>query len=61
MSEQEERKQVPPQPKPHQKSSVSNPQAAVLRERAWGDRTDEPDPGPTEETYRDGSMKNECW
>ncbi len=61
MSEQEERKQAPPEPKTHQKPPVSNPKTAVLRERAWGDRTDEPDPGPAEETYRDGSMKNECW
>ncbi len=61
MSEQEEKKQIHPESKPPQKIPVSNPKAAVLRERAWGDRTDEPDPGPAEETYRDGSMKNECW
>ncbi|MBR3108292.1 MAG: hypothetical protein IKH30_14115 [Clostridia bacterium] len=61
MSEQEERKKSPPERKPPRKTIVSDPQSAVLKERAWGDRSDEPAPEPCEETYRDGSMKNECW
>ena len=29
---------------------------------AWSDRgQDEDSPEPYEQTYRDGSMKNECW
>ena len=55
------------QPKPSGKAPhshiapVSAPQKKVLKEREWADRTDAPASEPYEETYRDGSMKNECW
>ena len=34
------------------------------REKEWSDRIPDPEeelPEPYEETYRDGSAKNECW
>ena len=34
------------------------------REKEWADQMPDEDntmPEPYEETYRDGSMKNECW
>jgi len=36
-------------------------QKKLRKEREWADRTEQTEPEPYEETYRDGSMKNECW
>ncbi len=47
--------------KPVGSQPVTAPPNAILRERAWADRTNEDTPEPYEETYRDGSIKNECW
>ncbi|MBR5109075.1 MAG: hypothetical protein IK099_02675 [Clostridia bacterium] len=40
---------------------VSDMKSAAEKERDWADRTEEASAAPYEETYRDGSMKNECW
>ena len=61
MDKEKDSPSLPEDVKPPRKASVSTPQRAALKERAWADRTDEPDLEPCEETYRDGSMKNECW
>ena len=63
-----DRQNTKEQPKPSGKAShspiapaVSAPQKKIFKERDWADRTDMPESEPYEETYRDGSMKNECW
>ena len=59
----QEEKPEPPSTKlkPVSKQPIPAPSSAVLRERAWADRVNEDKPEPYEETYRDGSIKNECW
>ena len=63
MKQEEERKPLAKEDQKKGQNPVKDIQSAILREREWGDRTDEEDkqPEPYEETYRDGSMKNECW
>ena len=62
-----DRQNTKEQPKPTVKtvpstaSPVSALQKKIRKERDWADRNDLPEPEPYEETYRDGSMKNECW
>ncbi|MBR3018983.1 MAG: hypothetical protein IKH57_18200 [Clostridia bacterium] len=48
-----------------EKAPVKKPyfstKSSASKERDWADRTEETSVEPYEETYRDGSMKNECW
>ncbi|MBQ7183651.1 MAG: hypothetical protein IJR97_06655 [Clostridia bacterium] len=49
---------------PARKTPVKDPRRSQRREMEWADRIpdeEEERRGPMEETYRDGSLKNECW
>ena len=61
---QEKEKTVQPEKamgKPSVKKPIFSMKSSSVKERDWADRTEEPNAEPCEETYRDGSMKNECW
>ena len=62
----QQRKDQPAEQRPNternvQKPSLTDRKSAILKERAWADQTEAPNPEPYEETYRDGRLKNECW
>ncbi len=51
-----------PDKTPHSPSAPAQMiQRKLRKEREWADRTEQSEPEPYEETYRDGSLKNECW
>ena len=50
--------------RPARKTPVKDPKQSQRREMEWADRIpdgEEERRGDREETYRDGSLKNECW
>ena len=47
-----------PDPQKEPRPSI---QRKLRKEREWADRTEQSESEPYEETYRDGSLKNECW
>ena len=60
--QKEPRRKNPPEKAVHSPSAPApSIQRKLRKEREWADRTEQSEPEPYEETYRDGSLKNECW